>query len=341
MGIDLKTYTELFLKYKFDDIIGQDEIKMQLKSALISGRHIIVVGPPGIGKTTLAKSIAKALPKQIVNDCEYHCSPNKPICPQCRDAKVKPKTKTITGEEAFVRIQGSPDLTAEDLIGDIDPIKALKYGALSLEAFTPGKIFKANNGVLFFDEVNRCPEKLQNALLQVLQERKVTIGSYNFDFEADFIFIGTMNPEDQTTETLSDVFLDRVDLVYMDYPKTQEIEETIVKKYGKTFINMPDKLFVGMIQFVRLLRQDDNVSKKPSVRASLGLYERSQANALIRGQKKVSYKDLFDAMTSVLAHRIKLKSSIKYLKSPGDYLAEKFQKYSQNTGLSESEGDLP
>ena len=76
-------------------------------------------------------------------------------------------------------------------MGDIDPIKAMKFGPLSMEAFTPGKVFKANRGVLFFDELNRCPEKLQNALLQVLQEKKATIGSYDVDIDADFIFIAT------------------------------------------------------------------------------------------------------------------------------------------------------
>ena len=69
---------------------------------------------------------------------------------------------------------------------NIDPIKALQYGPLSIEAFTPGKIFKANNGILFFDEINRCSEKLQNALLQVLAEKRVTIGSYDLD-----LFLGS------------------------------------------------------------------------------------------------------------------------------------------------------
>ena len=81
----------------------------------------------------------------------------------CKSNKTK-ATKKITGHDRFIRIQGSPDLTVEDILGDIDPIKALKFGAMSIEAFTPGKIFKANNGVLFFDELNRCPQKLQNAL---------------------------------------------------------------------------------------------------------------------------------------------------------------------------------
>ena len=150
----------------FIDILGQKGTKNQIKSALLMDRHLLIVGPPGIGKTTIAKNVAKLLPSIIVNDCEYHCSSDKPLCPSCRNGKVK--SKKISGTERFIRIQGSPDLTVEDLIGDIDPIKALKFGPRSMEAFTPGKIFKANNGILFFDEVNRCPEKLQNSLLQVL-----------------------------------------------------------------------------------------------------------------------------------------------------------------------------
>src|SRR3989338_5601727 len=108
-------------KDPFTDIIGQYEVKKAVKSALLADRHIILVGSPGIGKTTLAKNVAKLLGKKI----------------------------------PFVRIQGSPDLTVEDLLGDIDPVKALKYGPLSIEAFTKGKIFKADKGILFFDELNR------------------------------------------------------------------------------------------------------------------------------------------------------------------------------------------
>ncbi|MBW2999192.1 MoxR family ATPase, partial [Candidatus Woesearchaeota archaeon] len=82
---------------QFSDILGQNFVKNNVKSALVMDRHILIVGAPGIGKTTLAKNIAKLLGKKI----------------------------------PFIRIQGSPDLTVEDLLGDIDPIKALKYGPLS------------------------------------------------------------------------------------------------------------------------------------------------------------------------------------------------------------------
>jgi len=231
---------ETFLKSKdpFTDIIGQDAAKQGIKSALLTNRHIIIVGPPGIGKTTMAKNLAKLLPAiDVIEGCDYHCTPDNLVCPSCKQKKSS-KTVKLEGSKRFVRIQGSPDLTVEDLLGDIDPIKALKFGPLSLEAFTPGKIFKANNGILFFDELNRCPEKLQNALLQVLEEGKATIGSYDIDFDVNFIFIGTMNPEDSSTEKLSDVLLDRFDIVYMEYPETSDIEKKIVSAKSEKVVKV-------------------------------------------------------------------------------------------------------
>ncbi|MBR9677280.1 AAA domain-containing protein [Candidatus Woesearchaeota archaeon] len=324
------------LENQLTDIIGQQNTKEQLKSALLTNRNVVIVGAPGIGKTTLAKNIARILPDLDVADCAYHCLPTKPVCPQCKSNNTK--TKKISGSERFVRVQGSPDLTSEDLLGDIDPQLALKHGAQSIQAFTPGKIFKANNGILFFDELNRCPEKLQNALLQVLEERIVTIGGYDLDFEADFLFIATMNPEDSSTERLSTVLMDRFDVIEMAYPQTIEEEIQIVQEKGKKLADYPSDLLEVAIQFVQLLRQSDALEHKPGVRASLGMYERPQANAIIAGRKQVNFEDIQKSVVSVIAHRIKLKPSIKYQQTPQQYLTEQFNKFCENLELDQKGG---
>ena len=217
-------------------------------------------------------------------------------------------------------------MTVEDLLGDIDPIKPLRIGPLSLEPFTPGKIFKANNGILFFDELNRCPEKLQNAMLQVLEERKATIGSYDVDFGINFVFIGTMNPEDTSTEKLSDVLMDRFDIIYMDYPESTNIEKKIVVVKGKKIVNVSDELLNLIVYFIRLLHQDEKLEKKPSVRASIGLYERAQSNAFLKGRKNIQFDDIKDVLVSVLSHRIRLKPSVRYLQNIEDFIKEQFHK---------------
>ena len=148
------------------------------------------------------------------------------------------------------------------------------------------------------------------------------------DFDIDFIFIGTMNPEDTSTEKLSDVLLDRFDLIYMHYPENINIEKDIVVSKGKKIDNIivSNKLLELMIYFIRLLREDKNLEKKPSVRASLGLYERSQSNALLNNRKNVTFDDIKDVIISVLAHRVRLKPSIKYLQNPEDYISSQFEK---------------
>lgn len=294
---------EAIINASLDVIRGQEEAKHQLKSALLARRNVIIVGPPGVGKTTIAQAVAELLP-----------------------------------DKKFVRVQGSPDLTAEDLIGDIDPIKALEFGPQSHEAFTPGKLFKADNGVLFFDEVNRCTEKLQNALLQALEEKSVTIGAYDVSLPANFLFIGTMNPEDSSTEKLSDVFLDRFDFVEMGYPENEVLETAILEEQGQKLATISPKIKSAIVGFIHRLRKDEHLEKKPSVRATLGLFDRSQTHAIIAGRKEVTFEDLSAVVVSVLAHRIGLKPSVKYLQNPEEYVQKEFENFARENELA---GDGP
>ena len=315
----------------FSGIVGQNYAKKHIASALISQRNLIISGPPGIGKTSIAKSIAQLLGKITVNDCGYHCSPSQPLCPICvhaqREGRKMP-TRELEPEERFIRVQGSPDLTAEDLLGDIDPMTALKLGPTSIEAFKPGKIFTANQGVLFFDEINRAPERLQNALLQVLEEHIVTIGSYKIDFPAKFILIGTMNPKDSSTEKLSEVFLDRFDIVDMDYPDNENDEYTILDMHAKREgANVKENVARSIVVFVQTLRSNPYVLFGPSVRGTIGLYERASTHAKLSGKEETDFDDVKAVASSVLSHRIVLKPSAGFEKSKSEFVKQQFEEF--------------
>ncbi|MBI2661542.1 MoxR family ATPase, partial [Candidatus Woesearchaeota archaeon] len=144
--------------------------------------------------------------------------------------------------------------------------------------------------------------------------------------DVDFIFIGTMNPEDSSTEKLSDVLLDRFDIIYMSHPESLAVENEIVMEKGKKIAQFPEDLLNSSISFIRFLRESDKLDKKPSVRASIGLYERAQANALLQGRKAVEFNDIRDVIVSVLSHRIRLKPSVRYIQSSEDFIKETFQK---------------
>ena len=313
-------------------IVGQEDTKEKMLASLLAGHHILVEGPPGVGKTTLAKHIAASLPSiTAVAGCPYHCQPQAPICPQCKEktaAGEKLEAVSIPGERRFVRLQGSPDLTTEDLLGDIDPTQAFKYGPQDYRAFTPGKLLKGNRGIVFFDELNRVPEKLQNALLQVLEEGIATIGPYDVDYPTDFIMIATMNPRERAgVEELSDVLLDRFDVIKMGYPESPEREKEVVLRYGNKFegIDVPEDVLDGIVSIVRATREEpwgNELDQGASVRATIALYEKVQALALLGGHNAGSFDGIRRVTTSALGSRIKPSPESKFYDDPFGFIEE-------------------
>ena len=171
-------------------IIGQREIVDQLLIALLCGGHCLLVGVPGLAKTMLISTLARAL------------------------------------DLSFSRIQFTPDLMPSDITGT-EVLEEDHTTGQKAFRFVKGPLF-AN--IILADEINRTPPKTQAALLQAMQEHEVTAGGETFRLEEPFFVLATQNPiEQEGTYPLPEAQLDRfIFNLWIDYP-TEEEERAIVK----------------------------------------------------------------------------------------------------------------
>ncbi|HET9772668.1 MAG TPA: AAA family ATPase, partial [Acidimicrobiia bacterium] len=239
-------------------------------------------GPVGSGKTLLGESIAAALPAIRLAGCHFNCLPGEAACPQCRAGLAAGGEVELSGPERFVRVQGSPDLFPEDLVGDVDPAAALAHGALDPRAFRPGRLVRAHRKLCFVDEINRLSERLQNLFLELLAERALTIGGYETRFPVDTVVVATMNPDEYVgVGRLSEALRDRFERVRLDYPTPSDEVTILLTRSGLDPLSAADegtrRLAETVVGFANRLRAEPEVEAGPSVRATLASFELARA----------------------------------------------------------------
>ena len=305
-----------------DGFYASEEVKESILAILVSGRHLLLEGPPGTGKTTLAKILASKLePMQTAEACRFSCDPERPspICPDCRDRKDPAPVITIPGSARFVRVQGSPELMPEDLIGDIDPVVAMQCGIHDPRAFTPGRIHRANRKILFIDELNRIPERTQNTLIQVLEERTTTLAGFDIDVPVDTVVIATQNPQESAgVDRISETLADRFERVHIGYPTTEQ-EIAILERYARKQGDMEfdDGLLEKVVRISQSTRVNSDISRPASVRASIATFEQSQAMARLKGRSSVEPDDIAKAALISLRGRTEVSPNSRYYDDAG------------------------
>jgi MoxR-like ATPase len=279
-------------------IVGQDPIIEHMLVGLLCRGHVLLLGVPGLGKTLMARTLARTL------DLEFR------------------------------RIQFTPDLMPSDITGmDIieeDPAT----GHRKLE-FLPGPIF---TNFLLADEINRTPPKTQAALLQAMQEREVSIGRRTYALNPPFFVVATQNPiEMEGTYPLPEAQLDRFMFnLKVKYPNLKE-EQQIVKGTTGTLtaeahpvlkaeellrlqdlvrgVPIADAVLDYAVRLVAATRPGESreiegVHKYllygASPRASQYLVLGGKARAILAGKYHVDFDDVQNLTGPVLRHRLVL-----------------------------------
>ena len=273
-------------------IKGKHEFLELLIAAIFAGGHVLIEDNPGLGKTTVAKTIAKLIDSE-------------------------------SGKLEFKRIQFTPDLLPYDITGvDIFDPKAQEF------RFIPGPVL-AN--IVLADEINRTTPKVQSALLEVMAERQVTIGQNTHRPPEPFFVIATENPiESEGTFPLPAAQLDRFMMkLSLGYPD-REAELAILdespaelglEKLGSVisldnFMSAKKEaaavfchvyLKEAIADIVRDTRIHKAFSLGASPRAGLHFLGAAKALAFVKGREFVTDEDLTILAVPVLAHRVKLR----------------------------------
>jgi MoxR-like ATPase len=277
-------------------IIGQSEVVEKLLVALLAGGHTLLVGVPGLAKTTLIATLAEAL------ELEFH------------------------------RIQFTPDLMPSDITGT-EVLDEDDATGRRIFRFVRGPIF-AN--VILADEINRTPPKTQAALLQAMQEGEVTVGNETFDLDRPFFVLATQNPiEHEGTYPLPEAQLDRFMFeLRITYPTFEE--ETVVASMTTSSepeplapvidgtdllrfralvdrVPVPPSVVEAAVRLARSTRPDnpeapgfirDMVAWGAGPRASQYLVGGARSRAALHGRAAPDLEDLRAIAPDVLRHRV-------------------------------------
>lgn len=277
-------------------IVGQEAVIEQALTALFAGGNCLIVGVPGLAKTLLIHTLAQVL-----------------------DLK-------------FSRIQFTPDLMPSDITGT-DIIQEDAETGRRRMAFVPGPIF-AN--IVLADEINRTPPKTQSALLEAMQEHRVTVQGRTYTLEEPFFVFATQNPiELEGTYPLPEAQLDRfmfqVVIEYLSENEELQVVQSTTSVQSHRFAHaITGQDIVAFQRLVRRVPVADSVARyavhiaratRPtsptapdfikqyvtygaSVRAAQYLVLGGKARALMHGRYHVSFEDITALAPPVLRHRI-------------------------------------
>ncbi|HVS67598.1 MAG TPA: sigma 54-interacting transcriptional regulator [Mycobacteriales bacterium] len=269
---------------RFPGIIGFDATVLpQVERAILAGHDIVLLGERGQGKTRLIRTLVQLLDEwtPVIEGCEINDHPYSPVCGRCRrlaaemgdDLPVAWKPR----DERYAEKLATPDVSVGDLIGDVDPIKVAEGRVLGdPETVHFGLVPRTNRGIVAINELPDLAERIQVALLNVLEERDIQVRGYTLRLPLDVILLASANPEDYTNRgRIITPLKDRFGAeVRTHYPIDLEDELRVVSQealvvWGNDAVSaaLPDHMIEVIARFTRHVRESPAVDQRSGVSA--------------------------------------------------------------------------
>lgn len=269
---------------------GKDPVIRKVVGAILAGGHVLLEDIPGVGKTTLAMALGRAM------------------------------------ELDYRRMQFTPDVLPSDIVGF-----TMYNSQTGNFEYKEGAVFC---NLFLADELNRTSSKTQSALLEVMEEARVTVDGITHALPTPFTVIATENPFGASgTQRLPESQLDRFLIcLNMGYPSHEAAIEVLKGSVGKSLdqvqsvlsvkrltelracadkLHVEDSMYEYILNLTEATRRDARVALGISPRGSIALLKMAKANALMRGGDYVIPEDVLTVVGDVWAHRIHLNAKAR------------------------------
>ncbi|WP_207798252.1 sigma 54-interacting transcriptional regulator [Klenkia marina] len=272
-------------------IVGfEDTVLPEVERALIAGHDLVLLGERGQGKTRLIRTLVGLLDEwtPVLVGSELNEHPLAPVSVWAHRQIAEHGDATPVGwlhrSDRFGEKLATPDTSVGDLIGDVDPIKVAEGRTLGdPETVHYGLVPRTNRGIFSINELPDLAERIQVALLNVLEERDIQIRGYRVRLPLDLLLVASANPEDYTNRgRIITPLKDRFGAeVRTHYPIELADEIRLLHQEAQTSWGLgdgaldkplvPEHLVEIMARFTRLVRESSQVDQRSGVSARFAI----------------------------------------------------------------------